>query len=453
MLYNSTTSSESSGMRLLPRFRCKSTVKWCSLLFAALLAAMGYFLVSNHGSASGFMKRHSLISESESGYSYSLAQGAGSINAGALSVREDKARAAVLDQNKASISNLPTSVESISNSRAPMTKNIRDSAGTSKLQGRITTNASLAGKLDAGKQNLKQNQKSLFSNAPRTNKPNLKRPFQHLLQRFPRILIIGFGKAGTRALFDVLKMHPDVRGPTTEKRFFSDHYEKGLWTYLNSLPEPTTGGVVAEKSPDYITDEPVPERITASVKKLGMSVAELRFVVVLRDPIDRAMSEYLEWQISRQHAAKPKLPPFHNMVLNRNGGIDTEQPFLKTSDYSRFIKHWFRYFSSRNQTCFVDGDQFVKDPYSEVHLLETCLHLQPYFDSGHFVFEHKRGFYCFKASINQKEAYCMNSSKGRKHPAIPDKVLVALKKHYQPFDAELKSLTGRTMQWQVPKRP
>lgn len=274
----------------------------------------------------------------------------------------------------------------------------------------------------------------------------LKRSLKNLVHKFPRIMIVGFGKAGTKALFDVLKMHPDIRGPVTERRFFSDHYKKGLKYYLTSLPEPTLGGFVIEKSPDYITDDAAPARIVASAKKLGIGVEKLKFVVVLRDPIDRAMSEYLEWQVARHNSGSKKLPPFHVMVVNHNGTINIEQPFVKNSNYARYIQHWYQFFD-RTQTCFVDGDKFVEDPFSEVRLLESCLLLAPYFTPEHFVYESKRGFYCFKALVNQTDPYCMGSSKGRKHPAIPEVVISELRKYYLPSDNQLQSLTSRTMQW------
>lgn len=269
-----------------------------------------------------------------------------------------------------------------------------------------------------------------------------------LKKRFPRIMIVGFGKTGTKALFEVLKMHPKLHGPTQEKRFFSDHYNKGLLYYLKSLPEPSPGGYVVEKSPDYILDDPVALRILASLKSLKIGTSELRFVVMLRDPIDRAMSEYLEWNINRKNGGHEALPPFHVMAVHaENQTVNSKQPFIRASNYAKYISRWLGYFS-RNQTCFVDGDLFVQDPFSVVHELESCLRLRPFFSSENFVYESKRGFYCFKSSKNQTAPYCMNGSKGRKHPDISSGVLTSLKNYFRPLDAKLLPLIGREMQWQ-----
>ena len=279
------------------------------------------------------------------------------------------------------------------------------------------------------------------------SKEKLKSYYSSLSRRFPRIMIVGFGKTGTRALFDTLKMHPMLTGPSSEKRFFSDHYEKGLWSYLKSLPDPPANGMVIEKSPDYIIDYPAAPRIASSARNVDIKPDKLKFIVMLRDPIDRAMSEYLEWRSARKSSHKPPLPPFDDMVMLKNGSIDASRPFLIASNYQTHIKHWYEHFNP-NQTCFVDGDKFIKDPFSEIHFLEECLLLPPHFTPRHFVFNSKKGFYCFKSSPDQEAAHCMNASKGRKHPDISSSVLEHLRRYYRPFDSQLLPLTGRLMLWQ-----
>jgi len=50
-------------------------------------------------------------------------------------------------------------------------------------------------------------------------------------RRLPQALIIGVKKAGTRALLEYLRMHPDVKAPGPEPHFFDKNYEKGLSWY------------------------------------------------------------------------------------------------------------------------------------------------------------------------------------------------------------------------------
>ena len=121
-------------------------------------------------------------------------------------------------------------------------------------------------------------------------------------QIFPSYMIIGFGKAGTRALYDVLRLHPQLNGPKKEERFFTKKYGKGLTKYLSSFPTKPANGFLIEKSPDYILDSKVPSRMIDSAKQVHRNANDMIFIVITHNPIDRAMSEYLQWTVIRKTA-------------------------------------------------------------------------------------------------------------------------------------------------------
>lgn len=50
-------------------------------------------------------------------------------------------------------------------------------------------------------------------------------------KRLPQAIIIGVKKAGTRALLEYLRLHPQVKAPGPEPHFFDKNYEKGLNWY------------------------------------------------------------------------------------------------------------------------------------------------------------------------------------------------------------------------------
>lgn len=50
-------------------------------------------------------------------------------------------------------------------------------------------------------------------------------------KRLPQAIIIGVKKAGTRALLEYLRLHPDVRAPGPESHFFDKNYDKGINWY------------------------------------------------------------------------------------------------------------------------------------------------------------------------------------------------------------------------------
>ena len=50
-------------------------------------------------------------------------------------------------------------------------------------------------------------------------------------RRLPDAIIIGVKKAGTRALLEFLRIHPDVRAPGPEPHFFDRYYDRGYEWY------------------------------------------------------------------------------------------------------------------------------------------------------------------------------------------------------------------------------
>lgn len=104
--------------------------------------------------------------------------------------------------------------------------------------------------------------------------------------RLPNFLIIGAPKAGTSALSVYLSEHPDVWfARWKEVNFFNVYYERGIDWYRRQFAGATAERAVGEATPLYMYGRPVVERM-ASV------LPDAKLIVVLRDPVDRAYSQY-----------------------------------------------------------------------------------------------------------------------------------------------------------------
>jgi hypothetical protein len=101
---------------------------------------------------------------------------------------------------------------------------------------------------------------------------------------------IGVQKAGTSTLHDILKRHSQIFLPEIKEAHFfdlSESYTKGMpWFLENFFSKYNDELCVGEFTPEYIYFEEAPQRIAES---LGTSV---RFIVVFRNPVDRALSHY-----------------------------------------------------------------------------------------------------------------------------------------------------------------
>jgi len=134
------------------------------------------------------------------------------------------------------------------------------------------------------------------------------------IPQIPHFLIVGAQKAGTTAILEFLKQHPDFQSSKDkEPHFFDWHYpsrtrrnywytEHGLpWNlskeenlcairraYTNYFNLSMIGSqtIVFEKTPGYLFLNEVPERIATTL------FWKPKIVAILRNPIDRAISNY-----------------------------------------------------------------------------------------------------------------------------------------------------------------
>jgi hypothetical protein len=109
-------------------------------------------------------------------------------------------------------------------------------------------------------------------------------PFRGL----PDFLIIGAQRAGTTSLFEYLCRHPQIAPPThKEIHFFDDSWWRGVRWYRRFFPlaHPGRRALTGEASPYYLFHPAVPERVAETCP-------EVRLIVLLRDPVARAHSQY-----------------------------------------------------------------------------------------------------------------------------------------------------------------
>jgi hypothetical protein len=101
----------------------------------------------------------------------------------------------------------------------------------------------------------------------------------------PDFIIIGAAKAATTWLSTALQQQPNAFMPAAELHFFNRNFGKGLPWYENQFAAARPGQLVGEKSATYLADAEVPAR-------LHRVLPQVRLVVQLRDPVERAYSDY-----------------------------------------------------------------------------------------------------------------------------------------------------------------
>jgi hypothetical protein len=103
----------------------------------------------------------------------------------------------------------------------------------------------------------------------------------------PNFIFIGPDKSGSSWLYEVLKAHPDVYvTPAKDVYFFDRYYHWGLEWYRERFRERRDEKVVSEVCHDYLFSPVVADR-------MYRDLPEVRLMVCLREPIERAFSAYL----------------------------------------------------------------------------------------------------------------------------------------------------------------
>ncbi len=78
---------------------------------------------------------------------------------------------------------------------------------------------------------IPNSQNSLLFDPPRILREKRATQLFSMEKRLPQAIVIGVKKAGTRALLEYLRLHPDVRSPGPEVHFFDRHFDRGLDWY------------------------------------------------------------------------------------------------------------------------------------------------------------------------------------------------------------------------------
>ena len=166
----------------------------------------------------------------------------------------------------------------------------------------------------------------------------------------PDFLIIGAPKSGTWWLASRMKKHPQVflaRGEHSgEVKYFTKYFHKPL-SYYSDLFKPGGDRIKGEKSPHYCT---LSESRIQCIRDL---MPQVRLILILRDPIERAWSEALVALLRDTGRRFEQLDEAELMgMLNK-----------VQMKYSTVIDNWLKFFSEDQfHICFFDD--IKNDPAS-----------------------------------------------------------------------------------------
>lgn len=246
----------------------------------------------------------------------------------------------------------------------------------------------------------------------------------------PAFFLIGVQKGGTSTLFNLLKLHNQIKVPfRKEIHYFDNNYHKGKKWYLAHFPFQQKGGhfITGEASPYYIFHP-------LSAQRMKQDFPDAKIIVLLRNPVSRAYSHF---QMERKRGDETE-DDFLKALEMEKERLDIpeaafEKPvfrsfnhqhfsYLSRGHYARQLKKWFQYFDPA-QLHIVSSEDFFKQPAETLAAVFNFLGLEPQQVEANLI--KNKGDY--KAMTAEQKAW--------------------LQQYFQNHNRELEALLDRRFDW------
>lgn len=183
--------------------------------------------------------------------------------------------------------------------------------------------------------------------------------------RLPHFLGLGVQKGGTTSLQRLLEQHPNVFLPRAkELHYFSLHYAKGEAWYKTHFEEAGAKQLCGEITPYYLFH---PE----AHKRISQLLPQAKLIVLLRDPIDRALSQYFHSKrlglepLELEKALKAedsRLSGADQVLVHPDGRHQSHQEnsYLSRSRYEKQLPVWQKLYPPEQLLVMRSEDLFDK---------------------------------------------------------------------------------------------
>lgn len=254
-----------------------------------------------------------------------------------------------------------------------------------------------------------------------------------LIGALPDFIILGAQKAGTGSLFDLITASERVLKPATKEiMYFDRYYHKGSLWYRAHFPNKfimkSGNYLTGEASPGYIYHATVPRRMAALLPE------RTKFIVLLRNPVDRAYSHYKhevrkgceDLSFAEALKAEPERLQLGREILQENPRRMhniRHFSYLDRGYYARQLKKWFEIFD-RERFFIVTTESLKENPGDISARLAEFLQIE-----------------------DLKNREIPQSNRGNYQDSTPPEIAEELREHYRPYNQELMELTGLQLNW------
>lgn len=255
----------------------------------------------------------------------------------------------------------------------------------------------------------------------------------------PSFIIIGAQRCGTTSLYDYLSNHPQIiPSPVKELFYFDDYYQRPIEWYKSFFPtEKQKEKLERDLVARVITGEASPSYFfhPYAAKRIKETLPQVKLILVLRDPIERAYSHYnhirrlnrepLSFEEALAKEVERITPDIEKLAKDEFYKADQRRDYsyLTRGYYAKQLTEWYKYFP-KEQLLVVQSEEFYRETPRVYNEIVEYLGLNSYTLP---VFEAKNALKYAKMAPETKEK---------------------LKAYFAPKNEELYELLGKRFDWQ-----
>jgi hypothetical protein len=260
--------------------------------------------------------------------------------------------------------------------------------------------------------------------------PNAWRLSTHRMRQLPSAVIVGAAKAGTTQLYTYLLRHPRCFGGTEKEiNYFSRFHDRSLKWYRARFPLARTvaavKGITMEASPSYLPN-------IAALKRMRALLPAARVIVIMRDPVARAFSQYqhnkqrhrephsFEHIVREAIAQSPPIGSFHEPLPPMP---DTASKYIWQGYYASQIAGLWQVYP-REQVLLLDAADLFDDTNAMCQRVFDFLGLERFDVQPDKIYN--RGYY---------------------RETVDPETAALLREHYRLHNEWLVKLTGQSFRW------
>jgi hypothetical protein len=257
------------------------------------------------------------------------------------------------------------------------------------------------------------------------------------LRMRPRFIMIGVQRCGTTSMFRMLEAHPQVvHAYRKQVNYFDLNYFRGLsWYYghfpVASLARRSAGSFsepVAFEASGYYIYHPF------ALERMARDLPDVRLVVMLRDPVERAYSAY-----KHEYARGYEQETFERALELEDSRLAGEIDRMRDDISYESLSHRHHSYRHRGQYAEQLERVFQYYPRSQVHVLES----ESYFSQPAKEYAKLLEF----AGLRPFQPAQFARLNARPGAPMQSRTYDMLREFYRPHDERLTKLLGKPPNW------